>query len=184
MFVSGQQQRSSSSSSMAEEHRCQAQRLCVNNCGFFGSPATQNLCSKCHRDLQLKEQQSSNAKLAFSQTLSASSPSFSPPSPAPSAVTVDDDVSRTAVDRAVANHEEEDKEAGRRQQQQQPPNRCLTCRKRVGLTGFKCRCGMVFCGTHRYPEQHDCGFDFKSLGKQQIAKSNPVVKGEKLQNKI
>jgi hypothetical protein len=65
--------------------------------------------------------------------------------------------------------------------QQQQPSRCLTCRRRVGLTGFKCRCGMVFCGTHRYPEQHDCEFDFKSLGKQQIAKANPVVKGEKLQ---
>jgi predicted nucleic acid binding AN1-type Zn finger protein len=68
-----------------------------------------------------------------------------------------------------------------KQQQQQQPSRCLTCRRRVGLTGFKCRCGMVFCGTHRYPEQHDCEFDFKSLGKQQIAKANPVVKGEKLQ---
>ena len=64
---------------------------------------------------------------------------------------------------------------------QQKPNRCLACRRRVGLTGFKCRCGMVFCGTHRYPEQHGCEFDFKSLGKEQIAKANPVVKGEKLQ---
>ncbi|CAI0544276.1 unnamed protein product [Linum tenue] len=39
---------------------------------------------------------------------------------------------------------------------------------------------MVFCGGHRYPEQHSCGFDFKSMGKEQIAKANPVVKGEKL----
>lgn len=60
-------------------------------------------------------------------------------------------------------------------------NRCLTCRRRVGLTGFKCRCGSVFCGTHRYPEQHACTFDFKEMGKEQIAKANPVVKAEKLQ---
>ncbi|WJX68937.1 hypothetical protein P8452_53257 [Trifolium repens] len=60
-------------------------------------------------------------------------------------------------------------------------NRCMTCRKRVGLTGFKCKCGMMLCGTHRYPEQHDCEFDFKGLGKEQIAKANPVVKGEKLE---
>ncbi|KAJ6815561.1 zinc finger A20 and AN1 domain-containing stress-associated protein 8-like [Iris pallida] len=30
--------------------------LCVNNCGFFGSPATMNMCSKCHKDLVLTEQ--------------------------------------------------------------------------------------------------------------------------------
>ncbi|CAN1161410.1 Zinc finger A20 and AN1 domain-containing stress-associated protein 3, partial [Linum perenne] len=38
----------------------------------------------------------------------------------------------------------------------------------------------VFCGGHWYSEQHSCGFDFKSLGKEKISKANPVVKGEKL----
>ncbi|GJM96876.1 hypothetical protein PR202_ga13749 [Eleusine coracana subsp. coracana] len=31
-------------------------------------------------------------------------------------------------------------------------NRCLTCRKKVGLTGFQCRCGGTFCGSHRYAD--------------------------------
>ena len=39
------------------------------------------------------------------------------------------------------------------------PNWCATCRKRVGLTGFKCRCGVTFCRAHRYPGKHACGFD-------------------------
>ncbi|EEF38511.1 zinc finger A20 and AN1 domain-containing stress-associated protein 3 isoform X2 [Ricinus communis] len=170
---------------MAEEHRCQAQRLCVNNCGFFGSPATQNLCSKCHRDLQLKEQQSSNAKLAFSQTLSASSSSSSSSSSSPSAASVSISISSPPIvdlpevsskaEVVVEDKEETAAETVVR------PNRCLTCRKRVGLTGFKCRCEMVFCGTHRYPEQHGCTFDFKAMGKKQIAKANPVVKAEKLE---
>ncbi|KAK9050911.1 hypothetical protein SSX86_027536 [Deinandra increscens subsp. villosa] len=62
-----------------------------------------------------------------------------------------------------------------------PPqrNRCGSCRKRVGLTGFTCRCGATFCGTHRYPEKHECSFDFKTIGKEAIAKANPVVKAEK-----
>ncbi|XP_043714795.1 zinc finger A20 and AN1 domain-containing stress-associated protein 6-like [Telopea speciosissima] len=33
-----------------------------------------------------------------------------------------------------------------------PPNHCMSCRKRVGLTGFKCRCGGTFYAVHRYSE--------------------------------
>nr|ACU17776.1 unknown [Glycine max] len=52
--------------------------------------------------------------------------------------------------------------------------------KRVGLTGFKCRCGLTFCGAHRYSEKHACGFDFKTVGREEIARANPVIKAEKL----
>lgn len=31
--------------------------------------------------------------------------------------------------------------------------RCGQCKKKVGLTGFDCRCGHVFCGVHRYADQ-------------------------------
>nr|GMC61586.1 zinc finger A20 and AN1 domain-containing stress-associated protein 4-like [Ipomoea batatas]GMD86202.1 zinc finger A20 and AN1 domain-containing stress-associated protein 4-like [Ipomoea batatas] len=32
----------------------------------------------------------------------------------------------------------------------------------------------------RYPEQHGCTFDYKTMGREAIAKANPLVKAEKL----
>lgn len=38
----------------------------------------------------------------------------------------------------------------------------------------------MFCGAHRYPESHECDFDFKKPGREAIAKANPFVKADKL----
>ena len=62
-------------------------------------------------------------------------------------------------------------------------NRCKSCNKKVGLTGFECRCGNVFCGMHRYPEEHACTVDFKAIGRVILAKENPVCKDDKLQSR-
>ncbi|KAJ1388638.1 Zinc finger, AN1-type [Sesbania bispinosa] len=59
-------------------------------------------------------------------------------------------------------------------------NRCSGCRKRVGLTGFRCRCGDLFCAEHRYSDRHDCTYDYKSAGREAIARENPVVKAAKI----
>ena len=40
-------------------------------------------------------------------------------------------------------------------------NRCGVCKKKVGLTGFTCRCGGLFCSIHRYSDKHECKFDYK-----------------------
>ncbi|RWW62511.1 hypothetical protein BHE74_00030357 [Ensete ventricosum] len=59
-------------------------------------------------------------------------------------------------------------------------NRCSACRKKVGLTGFRCRCGDLFCGRHRYSDAHECSFDYKAAGREEIAKANPVIKAAKI----
>ena len=66
-----------------------------------------------------------------------------------------------------------------------PPKktRCVTCRKKVGLTFFACRCGGIFCSLHRYSDKHQCAFDYNALAKSEIAKNNPVIEAAKL-NKI
>ncbi|KAF8117278.1 hypothetical protein N665_0011s0003 [Sinapis alba] len=158
---------------MAEEHRCQTpegHRLCANNCGFLGSSTTMNLCSNCYGDLCLKQQASS---------LSAASP------PSTEIASISTPAIQLLVQNPSAELEIPAKDAPATitatEQQQKRPNRCTTCRKRVGLTGFKCRCGTTFCGAHRYPEVHGCTFDFKSAGREEIAKANPLVKAAKLQ---
>ncbi|XP_069042303.1 AN1-type zinc finger protein 5 isoform X2 [Lepisosteus oculatus] len=60
-------------------------------------------------------------------------------------------------------------------------NRCFTCRKKVGLTGFDCRCGNLFCGIHRYSDKHSCPYDYRSEAAEKIRKENPIVVAEKIQ---
>uniref|UniRef100_A0A0E0HX42 AN1-type domain-containing protein n=1 Tax=Oryza nivara TaxID=4536 RepID=A0A0E0HX42_ORYNI len=147
-------------------HTPEAPILCVNNCGFFGSSMTNNMCSKCYRDFVKVTTMAAPVveKKAFMPASSSKTP-LEPAKP--------DEVPAAAV---------EDKQAA--QEPPKPPsNRCLSCRKKVGLTGFQCRCGGTFCSTHRYTEAHDCTFDYKKAGRDQIAKQNPVVIAEKI-NKI
>ncbi|KAA8549723.1 hypothetical protein F0562_001259 [Nyssa sinensis] len=59
-------------------------------------------------------------------------------------------------------------------------SRCAGCRRKVGLTGFRCRCGELFCSEHRYSDRHDCSFDYKAAGREAIARENPVVRAAKI----
>lgn len=59
-------------------------------------------------------------------------------------------------------------------------NRCLVCNRKVGIPGFRCRCGELFCAKHRYSDMHDCSFDYKSAGREEIARANPLIRASKI----
>ncbi|KAJ2869106.1 hypothetical protein GGI22_000448 [Coemansia erecta] len=61
-----------------------------------------------------------------------------------------------------------------------PPKKghCNQCNARVALvkqTTNRCRCDYVFCDTHRFPDQHDCKFDFKESDRMGLMKNNPKL---------
>lgn len=58
--------------------------------------------------------------------------------------------------------------------------RCWSCKTKVGLLGFKCKCSYVFCSRHRHSDQHGCTYDYKTEFRQRLAKENPVVVASKV----
>jgi len=72
-------------------------------------------------------------------------------------------------------------EEGEKDGKKPKKNRCHECRKKVGLTGFDCRCGGLFCSLHRYSDKHQCTFDYHAMGAEQLRRANPVVVSEKVQ---
>jgi predicted nucleic acid binding AN1-type Zn finger protein len=64
---------------------------------------------------------------------------------------------------------------------QKDTTRCFGCKKKVGLLGFKCRCGFVFCSMHRIAEAHNCTYDYKAANRAKLEEQNPQIVSSKLQ---
>merc|ERR1711911_241652 len=47
---------------------------------------------------------------------------------------------------------------------------CAQCDKKLKfISTFECRCGNVFCASHRFYDQHKCTYDYKNNAKKLLS---------------
>ncbi|UYV60260.1 hypothetical protein LAZ67_1000582 [Cordylochernes scorpioides] len=150
---------------------------CNNHtCGFFGNEAFGGYCSVCFKNLPKSEQE------RYQKNVEVEVPKMEEEKPNTTSFTFDHvPVFIPGRSKILADKlkEQAEKEAEAAAALPQPPkkkevNRCLVCSKKVGLTGFECRCKAgLFCGKHRYSDKHNCTFDYKAHGKEVL--SNTLI---------
>ncbi|KAG9159673.1 hypothetical protein Leryth_017412 [Lithospermum erythrorhizon] len=160
-----------------DNYKDQNPQLCANGCGFFGTKAYNNFCSKCFKDHILQKEEkdekpNKNPFPCFNNSSNKGEKYNKNPFPCFNKSNNKDDSLTRNEDAA-----DDEKTNGKVM--------CTYCDKKIrGLMIYKCRCNGRFCIKHRCPEEHSCKFDFKNHGRLALAKQNPVVKGEKLDQRI
>ncbi len=123
------------------------------------NPATLGLCSRCFREQKREAGQAAVNEKAAAAALCSSAKAaglgaevaVQPPAAEPEAKA--EPAVQTPLPAPEASPAARSSAPGPSEADERPvqknPGRCFSCGKRVGLTGFKCRCERVFCASHR-----------------------------------
>ncbi|KAL3657554.1 hypothetical protein V7S43_017521 [Phytophthora oleae] len=137
--------------------------LCLNGCGFFGAPGSGGMCSVCWKKTMSDRQaatvspRAAEPKVDEAAKLETVKPAEVEAADNNNAAVKEEVVAEKPVEKLV----------------QKNKKRCWECKKKVGLTAIECRCGYVFCSSHRFEDQHNCTFDFKTADRAELARRNP-----------
>ncbi|OWM70481.1 zinc finger A20 and AN1 domain-containing stress-associated protein 1-like [Punica granatum] len=158
---------------------------CARGCGLYGLPDQHGLCCNCYNDFLWEKIAKSLARLPDSSLVATSVDDLTAhmgklfvSDSSVIATSVNDltacmrklSVSRIERSTATDSHPYDNNAASKCKRQKRTKNKCRTCSKRLGLLGFQCRCGDLFCGRHRYPEEHACKVDLKTSARKLLAK--------------
>mmetsp|Transcript_13620 Transcript_13620/g.24274 ORF Transcript_13620/g.24274 Transcript_13620/m.24274 type:complete len:169 (-) Transcript_13620:340-846(-) len=153
---------------------------CANpECSFTGHAGFDNFCSVCFKSAVSKKQIDTE-KSSTSKSEVASAEGKRPKE--------DDAETEANAEGASVAESGSSAVAGSGDKDEEPPvkvqknkKRCFECRKKVGILGFECRCGFIYCGKHRYPEDHECDFDHGGHEKAILEKNTKKLESNKFE---
>lgn len=173
--------------------------LCKGNCGFFGAADKQGYCSVCFKkEIEKQEKKNpqtiekkvevekiNNHRLSSSDSTSSSEKVTDAMADLMKPGDLDLQIGTSSNNESSSNDLNQSASADQKEDEDSPPvkkvkKRCGVCKKRLGLTGFECRCGFFYCGSHRYSDKHDCPFDYKKSGRAELAAANPSCVAPKI----